>query len=104
MADNRMYMVHKNTGLAFCMGKRYGGNEAADFEYTKPDLETMEKFYRAVLTAPTDLMRECTIDPDGFVLVYESDGDAWEFTDRDYEGFPVIKFFQDAEYYEDFQE
>lgn len=74
MANNRLFLMHKPTGLALYLGKRMGHEWYSNHDLPK---ETLNAFFD-----------RCDIDPDDFAVAMEdataapSATDAWEYTDE----------------------
>ena len=74
MANNRMYLLHRPTGLAICLGKRM-----AFGWYQAPEAQYMEAFYQHILNH-----LEKGQDQDDFVLAMEDCSNSSCFADWDY--------------------
>lgn len=78
MADNRMFLIHKPTGLGVMLGKRtgYGWSDA-------PANEELNRLYDYL----ADMGAE---GEDDFMLAIESN-DGWNYTNKTVNGFRVFE-------------
>jgi len=76
MADNRMFLVHRPSGIGISLGKKYGLSW-----FRPPDPERMEEFYEV-------LKRLGGVDD--LILLTETDGTDWRYTGEKQHGFHVF--------------
>jgi len=87
MANNRMWLVHRPTGIAVMLGKRMGS-----YWYNAPEKDQLERFFEVT---------GVNVDQDDLMLAMEDCThslcfDNWVYTDQRVEGFPVLKCEFDA--------
>ncbi len=69
MADNRLWLIHRPTGSAVMLGKRFG----SEVYYKPPSAEEMHAFFLAAAEQPNE---------DDFVLAIEDASGAPSCTDK----------------------
>ncbi len=86
MANNRMFLIHKPTGIGVMLGKRMGWGW-----YSAPDAERLNAFYTYL---SNDLPEE---KQDDFILAMEDCSDSgcfddWRYTDEKRGGVSVFEY------------